>query len=77
MNFKYRNEPGEHLTAEILINHSGGTVTVTDAPGPGPGVAVGRAAIVGLGSIKADSQYDIGLGLWNLRFYSRNRAGWP
>ena len=75
VNLKYGNKPGEQPTAEILINHSGGTVIVADAPAPLE--IVGRAAIVGWGRRGPRSQYDIGLSLWNLRFYSRNRTDSP
>jgi hypothetical protein len=46
MNLKCENRPDKEFTAEILINHSGGTVIVTTEPTL---EIVGRATIVGRG----------------------------
>jgi len=48
VNFKYENRHSERLTAETLINHSGGTVMMAEAPAPLE--IVGREDIVGWGT---------------------------
>jgi hypothetical protein len=59
MNLKCENKPDEQFTAEILINHSGGTVIATVARTL---EIVGRATIVGWGLREAQRRiYLIGL----------------